>query len=110
MKSTQPNSAVGLDSVSKGEMDTPVEAFRFISAAPAVETKKRGRIILGAPREALRKRFPKKAPVPEGTVGNADKMRKEILQLSLFPDIYTKVKRVQHPGNIDFAEPHDQMC
>jgi hypothetical protein len=113
MKSTQPNSAVGLDSISKGEIDTPVEAFRFISGAPAVETpnfKRRGRIILGAPREALRKRFPRQAPVPDGTVGKADKMRKEILQLSLFPDIYTKVKRVQHPGNTDFGEPHDQMC
>lgn len=117
MKSTQPNSAVGLESASMGESDTAIEAFRFISGGKqeshSVDMpgfKRRGKVIVDAPREKLSRRFPKQAPVPEGTVGNADKMRKEILQLSLFPDIYTKVKRVQHPGNTDFAEPHDQMC
>jgi hypothetical protein len=115
----RPQHAVGLDALSKGEIDASVEAFRFIFGKPAtkpimeeqpVEAKKRGRVIMGAPREKLSRRFAKQAPVPEGTVGNADKMRKEILQLSLFPDIYTKVKRVQHPGNTDFGEPHDQEC
>jgi hypothetical protein len=73
-------------------------------------SKRRSRFLKDAPREKLSRRFPKQAPVPKGTVGNAEKMRREILQLSLFPDIYTKVKRVQHPGNTDFGEPHDQEC
>jgi hypothetical protein len=48
------------------------------------------------------------APTPKGTVGPANKLRKAILQLSLFPDIHDNLKRVQHPGNIDFGEPHNQ--
>lgn len=116
MKSTQPNSAVGLESVSMGESDTAIQAFRFIAGAKKEKNSvdmpmfKKGKGMADAPREKLSRRFPKQAPIPEGTVGNADKMRREILQLSLFPDIYTKVKRVQHPGNTDFGEAHDQEC
>lgn len=44
------------------------------------------------------------APVPKRTVGKCDTLRKEILQLSLFPDIYDKHKKVHHPGNVDFGE------
>ncbi len=45
----------------------------------------------------------KPAPSPKGTVGKCHNMREQILQLSLFPDIYTKVKKVHHPGNVDFG-------
>ena len=44
------------------------------------------------------------APVPTVTVGRCNTLRREILQLSLFPDIYDKVKKVHHPGNVDFGE------
>lgn len=48
----------------------------------------------------------KPAPAPKGTVGECKTMRERILQLSLFPDIYDKHKRVKHPGNVDFGEEH----
>ena len=46
----------------------------------------------------------KVAPIPTGTVGECKTLRKKILQLSLFPDIYDKHKKVHHPGNVDFGE------
>ena len=118
-RNTQPNDKIGLENAASGESNVEKEVFRFISGVSrnpvvtdedATTFKRKGRVLKGAPREKLSSRFPRQAPVPEGTVGNADKMRREILQLSLFPDIYTKVKRVQHPGNTDFGEPHDQEC
>lgn len=46
----------------------------------------------------------KEAPIPRGTVGKCQTMRERVLQMSLFPDIYDKVKKVHHPGNVDFGE------
>jgi hypothetical protein len=46
------------------------------------------------------------APIPKRTVGTPTTMRERILQMSLFPDIFDKVKRVRHPGNVDFGEDH----
>jgi hypothetical protein len=48
----------------------------------------------------------KSAPIPTSTVGVCDTMRKRILQMSLFPDIYDKRAGTRHPGNVDFGEPH----
>jgi hypothetical protein len=48
----------------------------------------------------------KSAPVPTGTVGECNTLRKRILQLSLFPDIYDKRANSRHPGNVDFGEAH----
>ena len=45
----------------------------------------------------------KPAPAPTGSVGKCDNMRVRILQMSLFPDIYDKHKKVHHPGNVDFG-------
>jgi len=48
----------------------------------------------------------KEAPIPTGSVGKSDTMRKRILQLSLFPDIYDKRGYMRSPGNVDFGESH----
>ena len=110
-RSTQSLNSIGLESISMGESNVDKQVFSFIAKDKGMETpmtgSRRGRVMDGAPREKLRSRFPKQSPVPEGTVDAEQKLRIEILQLSLFPDIYTKVKRVQHPGNTDFGEPHD---
>jgi hypothetical protein len=46
------------------------------------------------------------APPPKRTVGQATTLRKRILQLSLFPDIYDKRANLRSPGNVDFGDPH----
>jgi hypothetical protein len=63
-----------------------------------------------APREKLSTRFPKQAPVPEGTVGSEAKLRREILQLSLFPNLVNKKAMMRSPGNVDFGEDHMIPC
>lgn len=45
----------------------------------------------------------KSAPVPTATVGKCNTLRKQVLQLSLFPDIYDKHRKLHHPGNVDFG-------
>jgi hypothetical protein len=85
-----PNSSVGLDSASIGESNFDEQVYRYIAEKHA--------------KRALMGDTLKQASVPKGTVAPADKLRKSILQLSLFPDIYTKVKKVHHPGNVDFGD------
>ena len=46
----------------------------------------------------------KEAPVPKGSVGECNSMRKRILQMSLFPDIYDKRGNTGNPGNVDFGK------
>jgi len=91
-QSTLPNNAIGLESISSGEGKFDTQVYTFIAEKHAKRT------MMG---DTL-----KQARVPKGTVAPETKLRKEILQLSLFPDIYTKVKRVKNPGNVDFGEMH----
>ena len=81
-KSTQPNSAVGLNSDNLGESTINLANFRFLAMM-------------------------KEAPVPKGTKGRTTTMRERILQASLFPDIYDKRGKSRSPGNVDFGEPHN---
>ena len=80
-KSTLPNSAIGLNSDNLGDSNINSASWRFTSLM-------------------------KESPVGKGNLGKTQTMRQRILQLSLFPDIYDKVKRVKHPGNVDFGESH----
>lgn len=80
-KSTLPNSAIGLNSDNLGDSNINSASWRFTSLM-------------------------KEAPVGKGNLGKTQTMRQRILQLSLFPDIYDKVKSVKHPGNVDFGESH----
>lgn len=80
-KSTLPNSAIGLNSANLGDSDINSANWRFLQSM-------------------------KEAPVGKGNLGKCQTMRQRILQLSLFPDIYDKVKTVKHPGNVDFGESH----
>ncbi len=85
-----PNNKVGLESASISESNFSEQVYRFIAE------KHSGRAMMGD--------TVKQAPIPKGTVAPCETLRKRILQLSLFPDIYTKVKKVHHPGNVDFGE------
>lgn len=78
---TVPNEKVGLTSPNMDEMNIPPALFKFLYEK-------------------------KQAPVPTATVGKTDSMRKRILQLSLFPDIYDKRGKSRSPGNVDFGESH----
>ena len=81
-KSTLPNHSIGLNSDKIDEMNINHAVFQYVS------------------RQAM-------APTPKGTVGACDTMRKRILQVSLFPDIYDKNKKVKNPGNVDFGNKED---
>lgn len=81
-KTTLPNHLIGLNSDKLDESNINSAAWRFTSMM-------------------------KEAPVGTGNVGKCQTMRQRILQLSLFPDIYDKVKRVKHPGNVDFGNKED---
>lgn len=74
-----PNSVTGLNPET-GEMQTNYAVFKYVYGKE------------------------KTAPIPKGSVGQCDSLRKRILQVSIYPDIYTKVKKVKHPGNTDFGE------
>lgn len=74
-----PNHSIGLNSEKMDEMAINLALFKFVHGH-------------------------KQAPVPKGTTGECNTLRKRILQLSLFPDIYDKHKKVHHPGNTDFGE------
>lgn len=78
-KSTLPNTAIGLNSDKLDDSDINQAVYRFISKKQM-------------------------APIPKQNVGKTSTLRTRILQLSLFPDIYDKVKKVKHPGNVDFGE------
>ena len=78
-RSTLPNHAIGLNGANIAESDINSATWRFVSMT-------------------------KEASVGKGNVGKTQTMRQRILQLSLFPNIYEKVKRVNHPGNVDFGE------
>lgn len=81
MNSVQPNSFVGLNSDNINEPSVNVALYKYLHNK-------------------------KQAPPPTGTVGKCDTMRKRILQMSLFPDIYDKRAHLRNPGNVDFGEPH----
>jgi len=93
-QTTLPSESIGLDPNKIDERKMEERVYQYV----AKEHSKR----------ALSGDTLKQAGVPKGTVAPERKLRKEILQLSLFPDIYTKVKKVQHPGNVDFGEAHIQ--
>lgn len=80
-KTTLPNVAIGLNSDNLGDSNINSACWRFVH-------------------------LQKEAPVEKGNIGKTQTMRQRILQLSLFPDIYDKVKSVKHPGNVDFGESH----
>ena len=80
-KSTVPNHKIGLNSDKIDEINLESATFRFLYGK-------------------------KEAPTPKKTVGKCQGMREKILQMSLFPDIYDKVKTVRHPGNVDMGESH----
>ena len=81
-KFTVSNQSVGLNSEKIDEMNLPNALFKFLAGK-------------------------KEAPVPTRTVGECNTLRKRILQMSLFPDIYDKKANKRSPGNVDFGEPHD---
>ena len=81
-KSTLPNHAIGLNSSNLAESDINSASWRFLHSM-------------------------KEAPVGKGNVGKCSTMRQRVLQLSLFPDIYDKVKYVKSPGNVDFGTKDD---
>lgn len=76
-----PNYKVGLNSEKLDEVNQNLALFKFIHGH-------------------------KQAPIPKGTTGECNTLRKRILQLSLFPDIYDKRAKLRNPGNVDFGEPH----
>lgn len=80
-KSTVPNHSIGLNSDRLDDMNINYAVFTYYN------------------KKAM-------APAPKGSVGACDTMRKRILQVSLFPDIYDKNKKVRQPGNVDFGESH----
>ena len=91
-QSTLPNNAIGLESISSGEGKFDTQVYTFIAEKHA----KRG--LMG---DTL-----KQAPIPKGTVGPEEKLRKSILQLSLFPNVVNKRGMKRSPGNVDFGEDH----
>jgi hypothetical protein len=78
-KASQENDVVGLSSMKLDESNINTTLFKYVANK-------------------------KSAPTPAGTVGHCNTMRERILQVSLFPDIFDKHKRVKHPGNVDFGE------
>jgi hypothetical protein len=78
-KASQANDVVGLSSSKLDDYNINTTLFKFVADK-------------------------KPAPTPVGTVGKCQTMRERILQMSLFPDIYDRNKRVKHPGNVDFGE------
>ena len=81
-KSTLPNHAIGLNSDNLGDSNINSASWRFVQSM-------------------------KESPVGKGNVGKCQTMRQRVLQLSLFPDIYDKVKYVKSPGNVDFGTKDD---
>jgi hypothetical protein len=80
-KSTVPNLAIGLNSDKLDESNINGAVWRYVS----------------------RKQM---APIPKQNVGACNTMRKRILQMSLFPDIYDKRGKSRSSGNVDFGEAH----
>jgi hypothetical protein len=78
---TVSNQSIGLNSEKIDEMNLTNALFKFL------HTKKQ-------------------APTPTQTVGGCNTLRKRILQVSLFPDIYDKRANKRSPGNVDFGDPH----
>ena len=78
MKNSVPDETVGLSSHKLDESALTTTLFKYVAGK-------------------------KVAPVPTGNLGECKSMRQRILQMSLFPDIYDKHKKVHHPGNIDFG-------
>lgn len=72
--STQPNTSVGLNSDHIDEARFQEQVYKFVARD---DTRGGGQ-----------------APVPRGTVGKANALRRSILELSLAPDIYMN-KRLQ---------------
>jgi hypothetical protein len=91
-QSTLPNAAIGLESASIGEAKFDEQVYTFI----AEKHSKRG--LMG---DTL-----KQARVPKGTVAPENKLRKSILQLSLFPNVVNKRGMKRSPGNVDFGDEH----
>ena len=82
VQTARPDELVGLSTHKLDESQMTASLFKFVSQK-------------------------KTAPVPTGTVGECKNMRARVLQMSLFPDIYTKRKIVHHPGNVDFGNKDD---
>ena len=78
-KSTVANHSIGLNSDKIDEMNINYAVFKYVNKKQM-------------------------APTPTATVGACDTMRKRILQVSLFPDIYDKKKKVVDPGNVAFSK------
>jgi hypothetical protein len=81
MKNSVNNDTVGLSSEKLDESQLNITLFKYVASK-------------------------KSAPIPTSTVGKCDTMRKRILQMSLFPDIYDKRAGTRQPGNVDFGESH----
>jgi hypothetical protein len=77
-----PNQSIGLNSDKLDEMNTTFAVFKYIAGK-------------------------KQAPIPKGSTGECNTLRKRILQMSLFPDIYDKRAKLRSPGNVDFGDAHD---
>jgi hypothetical protein len=76
-----PNHKIGLNSDRIDEMNINFAVFKYLNGK-------------------------KEAPIPTRSVGETSTLRKRILQLSLFPDIYDKRAKLRSPGNVDFGDPH----
>lgn len=91
-QSTLPNDDIGLESASMGEGKFDQQVYKFIAEK---HSKK------GMAGDTL-----KQAPVPKGTVGPQEKLRRSILQMSLFPNVVNMRANKRNPGNVDFGEDH----
>lgn len=117
IKNSVPNDTVGVSSEKLDESQLNTTLFKYVAGVnqqtPEAEKKEKEPAKQRARFQATSKTQVKQvfkeeqAPTPDGTVGKAQKLREQILTLSLNPSIYRKVTRVHQPGNVDFGEPHN---
>lgn len=106
-QTARPAEVVGLNSHKLDESQIINSLFDFVASNKSSDKKHRARF-QGTARSEIKGQYKEEqAPVPKGTVGNAEKMRESILQLSLSPTIFRKKARVHHPGNVDFGNNDD---
>jgi len=85
--STLPNSSIGLNSANIADANIPEALWSYVSKHHL------GKALAGEPLE--------KAPVPKGTVGPANSLRKHILEMSLAPDVYAnRHLKVKSPSRL----------
>lgn len=82
-QATLPSESIGLEPDKIDERKIEERVYRYVA------TKHSKRALMGDTAE--------QAPIPKGTVNKAGTLRKEILQLSLAPDIYLN-SRLQPKG------------